>query len=270
MPTLSLSFATRVVASAAMLLIGLASVPDTVLSPTPGEYRAQHITEGAYLYRVTMLRAAPGEFNSLVEALEESFALHTDAGDRAPFWMRHAQGDQWDFMLIHPMESFASHYAPEAVARRESVWASERGMALHERIESLSAYHEDWFARSVPVEEMARRFTGMSFYHVEMFAGLPGARAELLEQRRMENRYYAHLGRQLNVLFTRAGGSNWDAMTIGFYENLQEFAAAGAEHSSEQQEEAARAAGFDGAGAIGPYLRTLLSYHHDTLAVPVG
>jgi hypothetical protein len=36
-----------------------------------------------------------------------------------------------------------------------------------------------------------------------------------------------------------------------------------------KQAEAARAAGFDGAKAIGPYLRTLISLHHDTLAVAI-
>ena len=34
-------------------------------------------------------------------------------------------------------------------------------------------------------------------------------------------------------------------------------------------QEAAKAAGFEGAKAIGPYLRTLISQHHDTLAVAI-
>ena len=85
----------------------------------------------------------------------------------------------------------------------------------------------------------------------------------------MENRYYEHLDRQLNVLFERDGGPNWDAMTIGFYESLQSYAAEGVRYSEEEQDEAARGAGFDGVGDISPYLRSLLSYHHDTLAVRV-
>jgi len=67
----------------------------------------------------------------------------------------------------------------------------------------------------------------------------------------------------------REGGSNWDAMTIGFYEDLQSFAAAGARFSTQQQDEAARVAGFEGVSDISPYLRSLLAYHHDTLAVRV-
>ena len=215
-----------------------------------------------------MLRAAPGQFVDLMAALRESFALDRETGDRPPFWIRHSQGDQWDFMLIYPMGGFSSFHDADRVGQRAAVWEGRRGKALATRLAAATSYHEEWFARSVGIDEMTRRFDGMEFFHVEMFAGLPGKRAELFEQRRMENRYYEHLGgQQQNLLFIREAGSNWDAMTIGFYENLQAFAAAGAQHSTEQQEAAARAAGFDGVGAISPYLRSLLAYHHDTLAV---
>ena len=36
-----------------------------------------------------------------------------------------------------------------------------------------------------------------------------------------------------------------------------------------EQEAAAKAAGFEAANRIGPYLRTLINSHHDTLAVSV-
>ena len=116
---------------------------------------------------------------------------------------------------------------------------------------------------------MRRRFDGMGMFHIEMFAGLAGQREELIEQRRMENGYYEHLGRQLNMIFVRESGPNWDAMTIGFYADLQTYAAQGVRFSEAEQDEAARAAGFDGVGDISPYLRSLLSYHHDTIAVRV-
>jgi hypothetical protein len=40
----------------------------------------------------------------------------------------------------------------------------------------------------------------------------------------MENGYCAHLGRQLNVIFTHDSGPNWDALTIGLYSDLQTYA----------------------------------------------
>ncbi len=226
-------------------------------------------TEGDYLYKVTVLRAAPGHFTDLLAALQESSRLDEEAGDETAFWIRHSQGDQWDFMLIYPMGDFSSYYDTDRTTRRAAIWESDRGRTLAKRLSAFTSYRDEWLSRSISVEEMARRFDRMGFFHVEMFAGLPGKRDELLEQRRMENRYYEYLGRQQNVIFAREAGSNWDAMTIGFYESLQAFAASGAEHSAEEQDEAARAAGFANVGAIGPYLRSLLSHHHDTLCVRV-
>ena len=247
----------------ALLLIG------TSLGSAPLAAR-QAPVEGDYLYRVTMLRAAPGEFNQLIEALDAQTILATQAGDAAPFRIRHSQGDQWDFMLIYPMESRAAYHSADRTARRAPVWNSAEGRRLTARLEEVTAWHEDWFATSAPLTEMTRRFEGMGLFHIEMFAGLPGMRAELLEQRRMENRYYAHLNRQLNVIFEHESGPNWDSMTIGFHPDLAAFAAGGSAHSAQEQEEAARVAGFESTSTIGPYLRSLLSYHRDTLGVPIG
>lgn len=137
-------------------------------------------TEGAYLYNVTMLRAAPGHFTDLVGALEESFALDRQAGDRPPFWFRHSQGDQWDFMLICPIGDFTSYFGTDRVRRRASAWDSDSGREVARRLAEFTSYREEWFSRSVPVEEMARRFESMGFFHVELFAGLPGKREELV------------------------------------------------------------------------------------------
>ena len=224
-------------------------------------------TEGEYLYKVTLLRAAPGHFNELMDALEASFSKTTEAGDIAPFWMRHSQGDHWDFMVIYPMEDWDIYNGADRTARRASAWSGASGTQLSKTLESHLSYSEDWFTRSIGFEEMTRRFKDMGLFHIEMFAGLPGKRDELLEQRRMENRYYAHLNRQQNVIFTRSGGSNWDSMTIGFHESLTSFVANSNLYSAEEQEEAALVAGFSGTNDIGPYLRSLLSYHNDTLAV---
>lgn len=243
-----------------LLLAGLAGSAAPVLAQ-------DGTNEGDYLYRVSLVRAAPGEWHEMVEALQEDFALAREAGEGPVFWMRHSQGDHWDFMVIRPMESFGAYHAAERRDRRDEARRSPRGRALAERMSALTAYREDWYARSVPVGELARRFDEMDFYHVEMFAGLPGHRAELVEQRRMENRFYRELGARENLIFVREAGSNWDAMTVGFYENLAAFAEPSG--TAEAQEAAARAAGFDGVRDIGPYLRSLLSYHNDTLGVRV-
>lgn len=70
------------------------------------------------------------------------------------------------------------------------------------------------------------------------------------------------------MIFRRAAGSDVDVFTIGFHESLQVFAAP-APVTIEEKEVAAKAAGFKDLADISFYLRSLLSGHHDTLAVKV-
>ena len=112
---------------------------------------------------------------------------------------------------------------------------------------------------------MQQAFETTAFYHVEMFQALPGMHATLYEQRAMENAYYDVLGRPGNLIFVRDQGASWDVFTIGFYRDLKHFAES-ADIPLEQEERAAKAAGFESVSAISPYLRSLILQHHDTLA----
>ena len=101
-----------------------------------------------------------------------------------------------------------------------------------------------------------------------MFEAAPGKTDELFEQRRMENTYLAATGQTANMIFRRAAGSDVDIFTIGFHKSLEAFAAPGSV-TDEEKEAAANAAGFKGRSDISFYLRSLISGHHDTLAVKV-
>ena len=52
-------------------------------------------------------------------------------------------------------------------------------------------------------------------------------------------------------------GAAWDLFTIGFYRDIKHYAES-ADISEAAQEAAARAAGFESAKQIGPYLRALI------------
>ena len=91
---------------------------------------------------------------------------------------------------------------------------------------------------------------------------------QLVREREMENDYLVRLGRKPNHIFTRIAGSSTDAFTIGYYRDLKAYANP-PEVTPDQEEEAAKAAGFRGAAFIGAYLRELILRHHDTLAVPI-
>ena len=60
----------------------------------------------------------------------------------------------------------------------------------------------------------------------------------------------------------------WDVFTVGCYRNLKHYAE-GSDLNPADTQAAAKAAGFDSPAAIGPYLRTLISLHRDTLAVAI-
>ena len=89
----------------------------------------------------------------------------------------------------------------------------------------------------------------------------------------MENKYLAATGQTTNMIFRRSAGSDVDVFTIGFHKSFEAFAAPARVNnevvSDEDKEAAAKAAGFKDRSDISFYLRSLLSGHHDTLAVKV-
>jgi len=119
-----------------------------------------------------------------------------------------------------------------------------------------------------PLTELQKAFASSAFFHVEMFDALAGKQSELFKEREMENAYLKALKRPENLIFVRDQGASWDLFTIGAYRDLKHFAES-AGIAEADQDAAAKAAGFEAANRIGPYLRTLIGAHHDTLAVSV-
>jgi hypothetical protein len=134
--------------------------------------------------------------------------------------------------------------------------------------DELIAWQEDVFVYGPLLDELSKAFASASFFHVEMFHSLAGKQSELFKEREMENAYLKTLKRPENFIFVRDQGAAWDLFTIGAYRDLKHFAESAGIPETEQ-EAAAKAAGFPAANRIGPYLRTLISSHHDTLAVSV-
>lgn len=232
---------------------------------------AQAQTDGArpYLWRVQTVRAAPG---GLVEMIEINRRLaeggfYDDWSARAPFIMRHSQGDQWDLMILYPMGGYSEYFSPERIATRREAHA--RFAEELERLDQLTSFQEDHFEAGPSLERLESLFAENDFFHIEVFHALAGKRDDLVEQRHMENRYLVDTGRRANEIFITDGGGDADVMTIGFYKSLQEYANM-PRPSGEDAMRAARAAGFASDDDIGPYLRTLIGSHHDTLAVSVN
>jgi hypothetical protein len=226
--------------------------------------------EGDYLYHVVFLRAAPGRLLDLIELLKEERDLLADVNEPAPFWMRHTQGDQWDLLILYPMGEFHEYYEPERMERRlES--GTQKGLSerqLKREADLLTSWRDEMFVRGPGPGIVDPLFAENDFYHIEIFIALAGRRRDLLEERRMENHYLRELGRPQNLIFVREAGGPWDSFTLGFYRDLKHYAES-ADIPEAEEERAAQAAGFRGAGHIGATLRRFILYHRDTLCVSI-
>jgi hypothetical protein len=224
------------------------------------------LQDDSYLYKVTLIRAAPGHLLDVMEAYRERIPFYDAAGEPRPSMIRHSQGDHWDLMVIEPVENLPAYYAADRVARRLAAGESV-GMTPHEfdaRLQEIVSWKEETFFSSVPLEEFGRLFDNNGYFHVEMFVALGGKGLELYRQREMENDYLRRIGRPQNLIFDKTLGGAWDSFTLGFYRDLKHYAES-VDIPSELQQEAAIAAGFEGADKIGTYMRTLIARHNDTL-----
>jgi hypothetical protein len=226
-----------------------------------------------YLYRLETVQAAPGKIVELTDLYKTRAAMIEAGGDPAPFWMRHSQGDRWDLLLLYPMGSYTDYYSADRVNRRNKAEASAPDLA--KRIQQDVAWQEDTFLYGPALNAIKAAFADARFYHVEMLRALPGKQAGLRQEREMENAYQKSLGRPEIFIFVRDQGAAWDIVSIDFYRDLQHYAGCAPNGScvvapADQQLAAARAAGYTDPGQIGPYLRSIIAYHHDTLGVAVS
>ena len=219
-----------------------------------------------YFYKVTLVQAAPGKLTELIDLYKTRAKALQEAGDEAPLWMRHSQGDRWDLMIIYPMGSYTDYYSAERTKKRRA--AEDSFISLVERYREDIAWQEDVFVKGPQIEDLRKTFAGGAYFHVEMFQALPGKFADLYHEREMENAYAKALKEPENLIFIRDQGAAWDIFTIGVFRDLKHYAES-ADVPAKDQEAAAKAAGFESPSQIGPYLRRFISMHHDTLAVGV-
>lgn len=230
-------------------------------------------TASGELYRFVMAQAAPGKLSDLIHLYRERAPVISAGGDELPFIIRHSQGDRWDLLIIYPSGSFTEYYSPQRSSKR-AVAAKASGLPqaqFAKKFYELVAWHEDVFVEGPPLASFRTHLKEAGLLHVEMMQALPGKRAALIEERKMENAFQRERRRPENLIFTHEQGAAWDVITIGAYRNWRHYAQSETV-PSEISRRAAEKAGFQGPDTIGLYLRTLISVHHDTLgtAVPLS
>jgi hypothetical protein len=214
------------------------------------------------LYQVKLIRAAPGKLLEVIDLLKADMKNYQAYGIEQPYLIRHSQGDHWDLMMIYPINDLATYFSDDfqkGLAGSNSL-GKDYGDPFFQQIshqeESIvkgpgKALFHDWFRQ-------------YGYYHVEIFTSLAGKQAELLREREMENVYLEEINRRPNFIFTKVTGAAWDIFTIGCYTGLKDYAAS-ADIPIEDENRAAKKAGFESVYTIGSYLRSLILVHHDTL-----
>ena len=121
------------------------------------------LSDDPYLYRILLVRAAPGRLLDLIERFQLRMAAYEAAGEGRPHLMRHSQGDQWDLMLIFPMGDFKRFYAPGRTERRNEALEGAGGVGREwrDRLDALVAWREDLFVWGPQPDRLDARFDGM-------------------------------------------------------------------------------------------------------------
>jgi hypothetical protein len=222
------------------------------------------------LYRFVLIQAAPGRLLDLIALYKERLPVIAAGGDELPFIVRHSQGDRWDLLVVYPSGTFTDYYSAERVRRREEAARASgvSGEAFAKKFYDLVAWHEDVYVEGPPLAEFRGYVKDLGLVHLEMFQALAGRRDALIDERRMESAYNRARSRPEALLFTHEQGAAWDVITLDGFRNWRHYA----ENETIPQDvndTAAKKAGFANADAIGPYLRSLIALHHDTLATVV-
>jgi hypothetical protein len=259
----------RLVPLAVVVLIGLAALAPGVTAQSPAPVR----DTGNYLYRFVIVQAAPGKLLDLIDLYRSRMPAIAAGGDELPFVVRHSQGDHWDLCIIYPSGSFTEYYSKERVAKRAAA-ADASGVPNAEfarRFYSMVAWHEDLYAAGPPLEVFRQHVRGMGLAHFEMLLALAGKRDELIKERQMENVFNRERGRGGTLIFVHDQGAAWDVITLGVYRDWRHYGES-ENIPAEVSAAAATKAGFPSPDAIGPYMRTLISTHRDTLGpiLPMG
>ena len=218
-----------------------------------------------HLYRFQVLQAAPGRLLELIEAAKKSAALAVKAGDEAPVIVRHSQGDHWDLVVVWPMGEWTVYHDPRA--RRAAGGGAKRRLSTGggvRQICTLVAWHEDLYVRGPAVDALRAHVKDASLLHLEMMQALPGKRDALVEERRMENAFNRNRGRGETLIFVRDAGAAWDVVTLGAYRNWRHYAESEMIPPERTTRRRRRRASRTPT-ASGPYMRTLISTHRDTL-----
>jgi hypothetical protein len=156
-----------VIASTLLLMLAGSSVP------ARAQAQASSATNEE-LYHVRFVKAAPGQLAALMAA--ELKAPPDPDNPEPPIILRHAQGDDWQLVIISPL------------GKDETIRAEQPPAALLEyftKVRGLSARHDDTITQGPPWAEAKKVLVGDgaagAVYLIGTFEAVPGHRDQLLK-----------------------------------------------------------------------------------------
>ena len=233
-----------VLAAAAALVLGAAlAAADQQAQPMPLAGASPAAMRGDVLYRVTLLRAAPGRLLDLVDGGEAAKRRGSTATPRA------ITGTSWSFAPPATTRS-PGRRGRAALAPEELVAWQEEELSVAPTSRGIPAYRGG--ARAHRDVSRPRRQAGRA-----REGARDGERVSGGDRRTAKRHLRPRAGRLVGCVHPRR------------LPRLAPLRRSRRTCLPTRTEEAAKAAGFSGRAGIGPYLRSLILDHHDTLAVPV-
>lgn len=115
-------------------------------------------------YKVTLLRANPGDLLELIEELKSDREAHAKIGIDKPYLLRHSQGDHWDLMMIYPIEDLGTYFSAEKSKLRSNSKTLEKsyGDTFHE----LVSFQEESIVAGPEKEQFIAWFEEFNMFHV--------------------------------------------------------------------------------------------------------
>lgn len=226
---------------------GLSVVIMILLSLTIAVAQESQPAQALELYHIHVVNAAPGKLTELIDAYKNAPGPEAGEPQVKPIILRHAQGGEWDLIVITPL------------GKQTTITASAPTKAVQEynqRLAPLSSWHGDTFAVGPAwaiVQKALVPAKGESIYQVTDYRSLPGHRTQLREV--LDRTALAGQ----SVLFAHVEGAPWNFLNITRYNSWAELGA------PPQQ-----AAGATTPQETGLALRNHMAVHHDTIATYVS
>jgi hypothetical protein len=193
------------VLSSALLLI-LAGSASSTLAQAQSQSQTPSSTNEE-LYHVRFVKAAPGQLAALWAA--ELKAPPDPDNPEPPIILRHAQGDDWQLLVISPL------------GKDETIRAEQPSPALQEwftKLRGLSARHDDTIVQGPPWAEAKKMLIGDGgaggVYLIGTFEPAPGHRDQLLSALKSGP---GPAGSTAPLILTHREGASWSFLTIERY-----------------------------------------------------